>query len=88
MYNVLLDWHFPLFIQNGADHSDKVEEPAEEKHKNGDGMIIIWSSTTVYKKGLCLKVFTFLTLSLCCIWFASTMLLPCAALSSKFHVDE
>lgn len=30
---------FPsLIFQNGADHSDKVEEAAEEKHENGDGM--------------------------------------------------
>lgn len=29
---------FSLIFQNGADHSDKVEEAAEEKHENGDGM--------------------------------------------------
>lgn len=26
-------------LQNGAEHSDKVEEPAEEKHENGDGVL-------------------------------------------------
>lgn len=35
-----MDWHFFLFMQNGADHSDKVEEPAKEEHKNGDGTFI------------------------------------------------
>lgn len=37
---MFMDWHFPLFIQNGADHSDKVGKNGEEKHKNGDGMFI------------------------------------------------
>lgn len=26
-------------FQNGAEHSDKVEEPEEEKHENGDGTL-------------------------------------------------
>lgn len=32
-----LDVIFFRAFQNGADHSDKVEEPEEEKHENGDG---------------------------------------------------
>lgn len=27
-------------LQNGAEHSDKVEEPAEEKHENGEGVLV------------------------------------------------
>lgn len=30
---------FCRVFQNGADHSDKVEEPEEEKHENGDGTL-------------------------------------------------
>lgn len=37
---MLLCWHSTLLIQNGADHSDKVEKADEEKHKNGDGRFI------------------------------------------------
>jgi len=55
-HDVLLNSLFPVFIQNGADHSDKAEDKAEdksekkaedkaedkaeEKHKNGTGMFI------------------------------------------------
>lgn len=45
--HTLLHWRFLCLFQNGAEHTDKVEETTEEEHKNGEGELMR-SATIVF----------------------------------------